>query len=71
MISDMRMPVMDARVPFSNYRNFAPDSIRVMLTGYADTEAAMRAVNEAESSDSQQAGHPRRFDTHTPNNYPI
>jgi ActR/RegA family two-component response regulator len=46
VISDMRMPVMDGAEFLSRVRPLAPDSIRVMLTGYADTEAAMRAVNE-------------------------
>ncbi len=46
VISDMRMPVMDGAEFLSRVRILAPDSIRVMLTGYADTEAAMRAVNE-------------------------
>jgi ActR/RegA family two-component response regulator len=46
VISDMRMPVMDGAEFLSRVRTRAPDSIRVMLTGYADMEAAMRAVNE-------------------------
>ena len=46
VISDMRMPVMDGAEFLSRVRTLAPDSIRAMLTGYADTEAAMRAVNE-------------------------
>jgi response regulator RpfG family c-di-GMP phosphodiesterase len=46
VISDMRMPVMDGAEFLSRVRTLAPDCIRVMLTGYADTEAAMRAVNE-------------------------
>ena len=46
VVSDMRMPVMDGAEFLSRVRTLAPDSIRVMLTGYADMEAAMRAVNE-------------------------
>ena len=46
VVSDMRMPVMDGAEFLSRVRSLAPDSIRVMLTGYADSEAAMRAVNE-------------------------
>ena len=46
IVSDMRMPGMDGAEFLSQVRTIAPDSIRVMLTGYADMEAAMRAVNE-------------------------
>jgi len=46
VVSDMRMPVMDGAEFLSRVRALAPESIRVMLTGYADSEAAMRAVNE-------------------------
>ncbi len=46
VVSDMRMPVMDGAEFLSRVHTLAPDSIRVMLTGYADMEAAMRAVNE-------------------------
>ena len=46
VVSDMRMPVMDGAEFLSRVRSLAPDSVRVMLTGYADSEAAMRAVNE-------------------------
>lgn len=46
VVSDMRMPVMDGAEFLSRVRALARDSIRVMLTGYADAEAAMRAVNE-------------------------
>jgi CheY-like chemotaxis protein len=46
VVSDMRMPVMDGAEFLSRVRALAPDSVRVMLTGYADSEAAMRAVNE-------------------------
>ena len=46
IVSDMRMPVMDGADFLSRVRTLAPDSIRVMLTGYADMETAMRAVND-------------------------
>ncbi len=46
VVSDMRMPVMDGAEFLVRVRALAPDSIRVMLTGYADVEAAMRAVND-------------------------
>jgi response regulator RpfG family c-di-GMP phosphodiesterase len=46
VVSDMRMPGMDGAAFLSQVRTVAPESIRVMLTGYADMEAAMRAVNE-------------------------
>jgi len=46
IVSDMRMPGMDGAEFLSRVRVLSPDSVRVMLTGYADMEAAMRAVNE-------------------------
>jgi len=46
VVSDMRMPVMDGAEFLSRVSVLAPDAIRVMLTGYADIEAAVRAVNE-------------------------
>ncbi len=46
IVSDMRMPGMDGAELLSQIRGLAPDSVRVMLTGYADVDAAMRAVNE-------------------------
>ena len=46
IVSDMRMPVMDGAEFLAQVRTLAPDTIRVMLTGYTDMEAAMRAVNE-------------------------
>ena len=46
VISDMRMPGMNGVQFLSRVRQVAPDTIRIILTGYADITAAMDAVNE-------------------------
>jgi response regulator RpfG family c-di-GMP phosphodiesterase len=46
VVSDMRMPGMDGIHFLSRVRQAAPDTIRMMLTGYSDFNAAMDAVNE-------------------------
>jgi len=48
VVSDMRMPGMDGAKFLAIVRTISPDSIRVMLTGYNDIEAAVRAVNEGQ-----------------------
>ena len=48
VISDMRMPVMSGSVFLAEARRIAPDSVRILLTGYADTKAAVRAVNDGQ-----------------------
>lgn len=46
VVSDMRMPGMDG-IQFLRYvKEIAPASVRVMLTGNADQQTAMDAVNE-------------------------
>jgi adenylate cyclase len=47
IISDMRMPNMDGAEFLSKSRSVAPNAIRILLTGYADMEAVISAVNEA------------------------
>ena len=47
IISDMRMPNMDGAEFLSKARQQSPDAIRILLTGYADMEAVISAVNEA------------------------
>jgi len=46
ILSDYKMPRMDGVAFLSRAREIAPDTARLMLTGYADLEKAMKAVNE-------------------------
>lgn len=47
IISDMRMPNMDGAEFLSKSIAVAPNAVRILLTGYADMEAVIAAVNEA------------------------
>lgn len=46
IISDMRMPEMDGAEFLATAAKIAPDSVRILLTGYSDQEATIRAINE-------------------------
>ena len=46
VVSDLRMPGIDGVALLSAIRNLSPNTVRVLLTGYADLEAAIAAVNE-------------------------
>ncbi|HET7890627.1 MAG TPA: response regulator [Candidatus Sulfotelmatobacter sp.] len=46
VISDMRMPGMDGIQLLSRIKAVSPDTVRVMLTGNADMETAINAINE-------------------------
>jgi len=46
VVSDMRMPGMDGVQLLARLREIAPDTVRVILTGYADMQSAIDAVNE-------------------------
>ena len=45
VISDMRMPGMLGAELLSRIKEAYPDTVRMLLTGYTDIDAAMRAVN--------------------------
>ncbi len=46
IVSDLRMPKMDGIQFLARVRETAPDSVRMMLTGNADLQTAIEAVNE-------------------------
>jgi ActR/RegA family two-component response regulator len=46
IVSDMRMPGMNGIQLLSAVKNASPDTIRVILTGNADLETAIGAINE-------------------------
>lgn len=45
ILSDMRMPQMDGATFLERSRAIAPDASRILLTGYADLDSAVAAVN--------------------------
>lgn len=48
VISDERMAGMQGSELLSLVRQYYPDTVRIMLTGHATLEAAMKAVNDGE-----------------------
>ncbi|MCH8618682.1 HD domain-containing phosphohydrolase [Undibacterium sp. TS12] len=48
VISDMRMPVMDGAVFLTNVKARWPNTIRLLLTGYADIQSTIDAINRGE-----------------------
>ncbi len=46
VVSDMRMPGMNGAEFLGQVRLRAPDTVRMLLTGYADVNAAIEAVNK-------------------------
>lgn len=46
VVSDMRMPGMSGSQFLSEVRALAPESVRMLLTGYSDATAAIAAVND-------------------------
>jgi response regulator RpfG family c-di-GMP phosphodiesterase len=48
VISDMRMPEMDGAQFLAQVRELYPDTVRILLTGYADIESTVAAINQGE-----------------------
>ena len=48
VLSDMRMPGILGSEFLREARTVAPDCVRMLLTGYADVDSAIRAVNDAQ-----------------------
>jgi response regulator RpfG family c-di-GMP phosphodiesterase len=48
VISDQRMPGMTGVDFLARVKEISPDTVRVMLTGYADLEATIAAINKGE-----------------------
>lgn len=48
VVSDMRMPVMDGAAFLARVRERSPDTLRILLTGYADIQATIAAINKGE-----------------------
>jgi len=46
IVSDMRMPGMDGAMLLAQVASNYPDVVRILLTGYADMDSTIRAVNE-------------------------
>jgi FixJ family two-component response regulator len=46
VISDMRMPVMSGSQFLAQAKALAPDTVRMLLTGYTDLDAAVSAIND-------------------------
>lgn len=46
IVSDMTMPGMDGIETLKRVRELSPDSIRIMLTGNADQQTAIEAINQ-------------------------
>ncbi|WP_042859761.1 response regulator [Dickeya sp. NCPPB 3274] len=46
IMSDMRMPGMDGAAFLAKAREISPDSVRILLTGQADVESSIAAINK-------------------------
>ncbi len=48
VVSDMRMPMMNGAAFLTEVKELSPNSVRILLTGQADLESAIEAVNRGQ-----------------------
>ncbi len=48
VVSDLRMPVVDGMLLLKHVKERSPETVRILLTGNADMEAAINAVNDGQ-----------------------
>ncbi len=48
VVSDLRMPIMDGITFLTKVKESWPDTVRMMLTGHADLQAAIEAINQGQ-----------------------
>jgi CheY-like chemotaxis protein len=48
IVSDMRMPEMDGAAFLQQARRLRPNAVRILLTGHADIQAAIKSVNQGQ-----------------------
>ena len=48
VVADMKMPEMNGIDFLNRVKDFFPDTVRIMLTGHADIEMAVKAINNGE-----------------------
>lgn len=48
IISDLRMPKMDGMTLLKEIKSISPDTVRIILTGFAEIKTVISAINEGE-----------------------
>ena len=48
VVADLRMPATDGIELLMHARKTAPDTVRILISGQADLDAALRAINDGQ-----------------------